>query len=120
MAPEYPSAINASLLQTGQPTAKKDSSAPALPIFSCLGFSSEKSFFTYVAVNSPVRIDEITITVTDQLVTAISRPKIGFSTTAVGNAITKYVRTPTLIATTHLLVLQVSSEVKQLGTFSPQ
>jgi hypothetical protein len=47
-----------------------------------------ESFLTYVAKSNPERIDVITITGTDQLVTAISRPNTEFSKTAVGIEIT--------------------------------
>jgi hypothetical protein len=61
----------------------------------------------------------MTITVTDQFVTAISRPKIGFLITAVGSAIKKYVKNPTLMATIQRFGLQENKEVKQLGIPSP-
>jgi hypothetical protein len=60
------------------------------------------------------------MTVTDQLVTPISRPKIGFFITAVGSAIKRKVRNPTLMATIQRFLLQENKDVKQLGIFSPK
>lgn len=114
MAPEYPSAINTILLHTGQPTARNEINAPAVPIFIEVSSTLAESFFTYVPKSIPERSDVIRTTGTDQLVTTISRPKIGFAKTAVGMEITSPVTIVLIITALHRRKLQVRRIIKYL------
>jgi hypothetical protein len=102
------------LLHTGHPTARNEKKAPAVPTLIDVSSAFAGSFFTYVANNKPERIEVITITGTDQLVTSISRPKNEVSKTAVGIEIKRAVKIAVVIATTHLRTPQFRRVIKYL------
>jgi hypothetical protein len=68
-----------------------------------------------VANKRPDKIDETMSTGTDQVVTPISLPNIGFSIMAVGIAMIMYVAALVIAAITHLFKDHRLKELKQTG-----
>jgi hypothetical protein len=73
-----------------------------------------------VAKSSPDKIEVATSTGTDQLITPIARPKIGFAITAVGSPIKKNVAMATLTAVIQRLAGHNRMALRQLGLIIDQ